>query len=331
MIRFLPFAFILSLFYFNCNQLIGQTSCAAIASYPFSGNANDVSGNGLNGTAYNATLTANQNGVANSAYSFDGSTSYIDLGNNALLKRYATNFSISAWVYLNSYSSTYLSAIVSNRNTNNLGSVLGIGGSLQNQGKVELTVEGGASSSEATSNTVLALNKWYFITATYIYTGNNTDTAKIYVNGILETTTVINDVLDPQTTDTYIGFEPSSLSPSTYHFNGIIDEVNIYNCVLDQQQIANSYVPATSVITTATQSSIQSSSINIFPNPGNGIFNVSNVPSGALYEVYSMSGIQSGTGTLSSLMDLSNLPKGLYLLKIINSDNTVNSQKLVID
>jgi hypothetical protein len=46
--------------------------------YPFNGNANDLSGNGNNGTVAGATLTADRFGVVKSAYSFDGSTSTID-------------------------------------------------------------------------------------------------------------------------------------------------------------------------------------------------------------------------------------------------------------
>ena len=47
--------------------------------WPFTGNANDLSVNGNNGTVNGAILTADRFGVSNSAYSFDGS-SRIDIG-----------------------------------------------------------------------------------------------------------------------------------------------------------------------------------------------------------------------------------------------------------
>jgi hypothetical protein len=53
--------------------------------WPFNGNANDESGNGNNGTVNGATLTTDRNGVANSAYSFDGVNDYIDVGNANVL------------------------------------------------------------------------------------------------------------------------------------------------------------------------------------------------------------------------------------------------------
>src|ERR1035437_3079640 len=48
-----------------------------VAYYPFNGNANDESGNGNNGIVYNATLTQDRLGKENSAYLFNGYSSYI--------------------------------------------------------------------------------------------------------------------------------------------------------------------------------------------------------------------------------------------------------------
>lgn len=48
-----------------------------MAWYPFTGNANDNSGNGHNGTPNGATLTADRFGNVNSAYQFDGATTSI--------------------------------------------------------------------------------------------------------------------------------------------------------------------------------------------------------------------------------------------------------------
>jgi hypothetical protein len=49
-----------------------------LAYYPFTGNANDVSGNGYNGSVIAAILTTDKAGNPNSAYSFDGASSCID-------------------------------------------------------------------------------------------------------------------------------------------------------------------------------------------------------------------------------------------------------------
>lgn len=67
-----------------------------VAYYPFNGNANDESGNGNDGTVMGATLTTDQFGGPNSAYSFDGVNDYIDLGSQNIIDDSAT-FSVSFW------------------------------------------------------------------------------------------------------------------------------------------------------------------------------------------------------------------------------------------
>ena len=55
------------------------------AYYPFSGNANDASGNNNNPVFNNATLTNDQSGNANSAYHFNGTNNYMQVPNSPSL------------------------------------------------------------------------------------------------------------------------------------------------------------------------------------------------------------------------------------------------------
>jgi hypothetical protein len=66
-----------------------------VAYYPFTGDAQDEGGNGNDGIVEGATLATDRFGVANSAYAFDGTHDYIDVGSvmGGLL-----DFSIHAWV-----------------------------------------------------------------------------------------------------------------------------------------------------------------------------------------------------------------------------------------
>jgi hypothetical protein len=73
----------------------GTVSAGLIAHYPFNGNANDESVNSNDGTVNGATLTNDRFGNANSAYSFDGTNDYLDIGQNPSL--YSQNLTISAW------------------------------------------------------------------------------------------------------------------------------------------------------------------------------------------------------------------------------------------
>ena len=61
----------------------GSASAGLILYYPFNGNANDAAGSD-NGVVHGATLTTDRFGNPNSAYSFNGSSSYISADASAL-------------------------------------------------------------------------------------------------------------------------------------------------------------------------------------------------------------------------------------------------------
>src|SRR4051812_11254471 len=67
------------------------------AYYPFTGNANDVSGNNNNPVFNNATLTSDRLGNANSAYHFNGTNNYMQIPNSPMLNT-TNKMSIVAWV-----------------------------------------------------------------------------------------------------------------------------------------------------------------------------------------------------------------------------------------
>lgn len=77
-----------------------------VAWYPFNGNANDESGNGNHGTVNGATLTADRNGNANSAFLLNGINANIDLGYAVLNS--PTNYTIAGWCKINSSQFGYL-------------------------------------------------------------------------------------------------------------------------------------------------------------------------------------------------------------------------------
>ena len=67
-----------------------------IAYYPFNGNANDMSGNGNNGSVAGATLSEDRFGNPDSAYYFDGND-YINIGQLPQLQG-AQGITVSCWV-----------------------------------------------------------------------------------------------------------------------------------------------------------------------------------------------------------------------------------------
>lgn len=69
-----------------------------LAYYPFNGNAQDKSGNDNHATVYNTSLTTNKCNQNDSAYIFNGTTSYMQAPHAVLLTP-SLEFSFSAWIY----------------------------------------------------------------------------------------------------------------------------------------------------------------------------------------------------------------------------------------
>lgn len=216
-----------------------------VASYPFDGNADDVSGHEHHGTVHGAVLTPDRDGNANSAYYFNGNLAYIDLGNSVELKRYKSDYTVTGWIKQEAYPATYNHIILSNRNQSPdtyAGSFIGVGGLMSSLSKrFEYVQNILVTSDEFTfdimsSNTQIELNTWYFFAVTYEYKGNMSNTIKIYVDGNFESQKLMGEVIDPEDSPTYLGCEPI-LSPVQYSFQGCMDDLEIYNRALSEAEI----------------------------------------------------------------------------------------------
>ncbi len=66
-----------------------------VAYYPFNGNANDESGKRNHGTVNGASLSSDQFGRSNNAYSFDGTNNFIELPQTAVFD--SQDYTVSLW------------------------------------------------------------------------------------------------------------------------------------------------------------------------------------------------------------------------------------------
>ncbi len=220
--------------------------------YPFNGNANDSSGNGNNGTVAGATLTADRFGVANSAYSFDGSTSTIRCGDilDSVFSAPIAKFSVSGWAYSKTYGSFQTGGgfIVGKNAGGTYGpyqwSVSHIGG----------LIIGGVFSDTAQQNYVelscpMATNQWFHFVLVFDGSLPEMQRVKLYVNGQSSNTAVYQHVGTLGTTTTNsaqnlsIGATYSANNPESPDdfYNGNIDDIRIYTIALDSTAIQALY------------------------------------------------------------------------------------------
>jgi len=157
-----------------------------IAYYPFNNSGRDLTGYGNDGTVYNITSVPDRNGNLNSAYHFDGTSSYIAVADNTALRFGLSDFTISTWVNLDSYNTSFVSAIVSKRLAGvNNGWLFAINGS-QNTTPLGTVYFGpGGGNADAIGTKVLTPGQWYMVTCVYVRLSYQ---LSIYVNGVLDQT-----------------------------------------------------------------------------------------------------------------------------------------------
>jgi len=199
-----------------------------VAWYPFNGNANDKSGNGNNGNVNGAILVEDRFGNSNSAYSFN-SSSNIQIGK--------TNFpsenqprTISLWYYtpitpMNTQ--PYPMWCLFNYGTWSSSNSFGI--FVCSEWEDEYLIRFDACGYQLDGYKKLHINNWYNIVVTYTGT-----IATVYINGQLYSTAYhsLNTIL----WDGYIGSWFPTVGWS-FSASGIIDDIKVYNRVLNESEI----------------------------------------------------------------------------------------------
>jgi len=191
-----------------------------VAYYPFNGNADDESEFYSNdGTVTGADLAADRFNKANSAYLFGGSaeSDKIDCGNNSSLD-ISKAISISVWIK----PSTLTGRIIKKR---------GFGGYEFDISNPNIRVSFNGNQGAFTSISGME-NQWIFVTTTWDGASN-----KMFVNGSHQGyTSPFTGAILTHRDNFLIGIH------STYgQFDGIIDEVRVYNRALSQEEITKLY------------------------------------------------------------------------------------------
>ncbi len=214
-----------------------------VAYYPLNGNADDSSGNNLHGIAYGVMPTQDRFGLSNSAFAFDGQDDYIIAENRDGLFNLTSYWTLSAWVKpLVPSSQWHENPIVIKRTygTTNDSYALAWGCAMED---IQLTnvFQTGLERASDDKDFPLRSNshepcQWYHVVGTY-----NNNSIKIYVNGQLEGSEKIGSVIPyVGSTPLTIGYFPYTESGS-FSFNGLIDEVRIYNRALSDSEVTQLY------------------------------------------------------------------------------------------
>jgi hypothetical protein len=228
-----------------------------VADYPFTGNANDVSGHQLHGQANGAILTTDQNGGQQRAYYFNGGSQNITVPNNALLN-FQDGITVSCWFKANALpeKETFLLSH----------------GSWQNRWKLSITPEKHLRWTLNSLNGIadldldgsLQTDQFYHVAATY-----DGSLLALYLNGNLRTYKVLTGKIRTTT----FAFLMGQMLPAQpeYNFKGVMDAVKIYDYALAPNAVKSLFESGVSAVLDPI-SGIQS--LELSPNPVSDVLTI---------------------------------------------------------
>jgi hypothetical protein len=316
--------------YVPTNGLVGY--------WPFSGNANDVSGKGNNGTVNGATLTTDRFGNVNSAYSFDGTSNTITTSNSFCSNLNTKDVTISLWSLSKKVKQQSLFEEIPNNKTYRLNAHLNyqlLGYTLWDCG--DMTAGGRLTDTISSAS----LNVWEH----YVFIASGTTSEmKIYRNGILEKVGTYSS--------SYSSKGNISFGGDPKYFEGKIDDIGIWNRALTQQEINNLYngnicyktisVTDTLIINvkrTSLNPLAYTNTLKVYPNPTNDKITIDNGDlskmTGYSIKIYNSIGqqlFQSNITQQQFSLDITQWgSNGIYFMELKdNNGNIVDIKKIVL-
>ncbi len=327
----------LSLFAFNV--LIAQVPDyvpinGLVGYWPFSGNANDGSGNGNNGNVSPSTLLSSDRFLTtNSAYNWNGTNSPITVSNN-ITQNFSNGVTFSIWINQSGiYCNTCLATnyVTKGRDIDAGGITLGLNHSTQ---KFYFQVTGSPLSvnppySIFFSNSTISYNSWTNLVGTY-----DENEIKIYVNGVLDIAYNYTSSIPINIDSLLFGKQKGTgVFADNYNMLGKLDDIGIWNRALTQAEITGLYT------TLGGEQTPANNQVAVYPNPAKEQIiidcgNLSNT-SGWSFQILNTLGQEVLNGKINSQQNVVSLnslnESGVYLVKIYDaSNNLLNTKKIVL-
>jgi|GEM_PF-2476746 len=242
----------------DVNIVSSMTPTLGLTAYwPFNGNAQDYSGNANHGTVSNATLSTDRFGNANKAYSFNGTSSRIDVPHSSTVDMAnGQDFTLAFWMKSNagnvgatpiskSVYGAWSGYMILVNNTD--------GGYCNSAGQCSFYVAAGATGDACANNPISNdATNWYFVTGQYKASTNQTF---IYVNSVLQTD--IGSKSGSTNNTKKLSFGAYNDATNLGFFNGYLDDIRLYNRLLNQSEIDALYNESNNqVITCANPTAI---------------------------------------------------------------------------
>ena len=288
-----------------------RTNGNLIADYPFSGNANDVSGNELHGMAFGARLTLDRLGNNAQAYFFDGANDRIQVSNEPILN-IQNAITVSAWFKADQLPDKEV-FLVSHGSWQNRWKI-----SITPERKIRWTINTTDLIADLDSKIPIEVDTFYQVTATF-----DGKQMALYLNGELHSFREARGDIRQTFLDLLIG---QMLPDNTdFNFRGTIDEVKIFDYALVPNEVAQLFETG---VVTSTQESVQPEQwITLMPNPARDQLSLrfaKTFRAPFRVAIYNLRGQLLKTETIQSgnqitTLDVENLIPGIYVLHLVST------------
>lgn len=298
-----------------------------VGKYDFNGSANDISGNGNNGVVNNATLTTDRFGNTNNAFDFNGTNDNIFV-QNINQSYFSNDFTISAWVYFRNYNNSYPQIVWG---MNNYLSFSGCGQvySSNYREKVGFYTTSATSIQQPFGNFIsqdtVRKNEWH-----HVLVSKQGTLINMYLDNIITISSNSYQNLPLISGNgLYFGNYPTQALSG---LDGKIDDIIIYNRGLDVCEI-DSLFNAPNPISTGIESfQTNRNNLSIYPNPSTDflILKLNSNQTNSDLEITNLLGekiMVIKINSEESKIDISNLQKGVYLIKPVSS--SINALKFI--
>ena len=194
-----------------------------VAHYPFENDTMDSSGNGLDGMVIGDPEFVD--GVEGMALDFNGDD-YVDCGTNDELNNLSDAMTVSAWINIRSVTTTWMVMV----NKGETAWRLGVNGDTT---AIHYGFTGGDRGwQQANTATELNIGEWYHVAATY----DTSVGAQVYLDGVMDASNPDPDGVATNEMPLLLGENPEATGR---FFDGVLDEVKIYNRALSAEEISN--------------------------------------------------------------------------------------------
>ncbi len=288
----------------NIGNFHTNTAAQIIAEYTFDNTLNNINGNTPFDTKSGMLYVPNRFGATDKALYIIGGTSatIADLPVNN------SSRSISIWIrptHINSDNVIFT-----------YGS--GSGDSAYGASFNSTTMYNFSYSSNLSYATSTVVNNWKHMVYTY---EQSTGVAKIYIDGVLKN----SGTFSAWNTGNYGKFYLGSIFGSGSEYVGYVDDLKIYNYAISAADVTALF---TSTTLATSENTNTTKDISIYPNPAKDVLYINSEKKVQTVEIYNMAG-QKVLETKETKINTSNLKPGVYMVKVIDIDKNISTQKLI--